>query len=309
VRRFGLVVNPEKEEVWRIAATVVAWLEAQGIAVRVGAPGGAPLSRPDYDLDTLGRTCDCVVVLGGDGTLLQSARAVAPYGVPLFGVNMGQLGFLTEVEAADALPGLQRVLEGNYVVEERMMLQAAVERENDGEFCQPSGVANRLALRRQNSPSNERVDVYTALNDAVITKGAFARLIHLETYVDGEYVETYSADGLIVATPTGSTAYSLSAGGPLVAPELELMLITPICPHTLSARPLVIPAASTVRVVPRSTSGEVMLTMDGQYGRHLTCGERVLVRRAPFGVRFLRLNHRSFYRVLREKLKEPERLR
>jgi len=285
VRRFGLVVNPEKEEVWRVAATVVAWLEARGASVRVGAPGGAQLSRPDYDFDTLGRTCDCVVVLGGDGTLLQSARAVAPYGAPLFGVNVGQLGFLTEVEAAEALPGLQRVLEGKYVVEERMMLQATVERENGG------------------------ADVYTALNDAVITKGAFARLIHLETYVDDEYVETYSADGLIVATPTGSTAYSLSAGGPLVAPELELMLITPICPHTLSARPLVIPATSTVRVVPRSTPGEVMLTMDGQYGRHLTCGDRVLVRRAPFGVRFLRLNHRSFYRVLREKLKEPERLR
>ncbi|MBC7104716.1 MAG: NAD(+)/NADH kinase, partial [Firmicutes bacterium] len=231
-----------------------------------------------------------------------------------FGVNVGQLGFLTEVEAAEVLPGLARVLQGNYVVEERMMLQATVER---GGEPGPRPPERGVEVHREGGPGGDPcpgpqavgAEIYTALNDAVITKGAFARLIHLETYVDGEYVETYSADGLIVATPTGSTAYSLSAGGPLVAPELELMLITPICPHTLAARPLVIPAASTVRVVPRAVSGEVMLTMDGQYGRHLAPGDRVLVRRAPFGVRFVRLDHRSFYRVLREKLKKPERPR
>ena len=222
------------------------------------------------------------MVLGGDGTLLNSARLAAPSAVPVFGVNMGRLGFLTEVDMPQLYKALELLLAGEYFIEERMMLEASVIR--DGKAFQP----------------------LTGLNDAVITKGAFARLIMLDTMVDGRHFNTYHADGVIIATPTGSTAYSLSAGGPLVVPDLDLLLFTPICPHALWARPLVISPHSKVQVTLRSSQGEVMLTVDGQLGMHLQHGDTVRVKRSRNRARFIKLNNQTFFDILREKFKEGD---
>ncbi|MGQ9824438.1 MAG: NAD(+)/NADH kinase, partial [Desulfotomaculales bacterium] len=226
------------------------------------------------------READCLVVVGGDGTLLGSARKAAPQGIPILGVNIGRIGFLTEIDAPDLFSALDRLLAGEYRIDARMMLEARVYRQGK---C---------------------IEQSIALNDAVVTKGAFARLIFLETFVGDEYVATYPADGLIVATPTGSTAYSLSAGGPLVSPEVDLMLVTPICPHSLWARPLVIKADRKVRINVNSQKEEVMLTMDGQHGFRLEERDVVVVTRSSFQARFIRIKNKSFYYLLRKKLGE-----
>ncbi|MCL6634506.1 MAG: NAD(+)/NADH kinase [Peptococcaceae bacterium] len=282
MRTFGLVANLEKEGVRELVGQIVRWLEDRGCAVLIGndtarALGLARLGVPPGHLV---ERSQCVMVLGGDGTLLQTARKTAAAGTPILGINLGHLGFLTEIDIPEVMPSLQKILQGQYHIEERMMLEAAVHR--------------RGAVVEQS----------VALNDAVITKGAFARLILLETYVNGEYLNTYPADGLIIASPTGSTAYSLSAGGPLATPDLELMLLTPICPHSLWARPVVIAPEAVIRVVILSRRGEVMLTMDGQHGFSLRRDDQVMVRRSPHRARFLRLKGRSFFEVLRKKMKE-----
>lgn len=282
MHNIGLVVNLGKNQVISLVSEIITWLENKGKKVILHQDCAGELGRPDLTCD--GRdwagSIDCAIVLGGDGTLLNTARSIAEAKVPLFGINLGQLGFLTEVEVKDTIPALEKLISGEYLLEERMMLQASVRRE--GKVSQK----------------------FICLNDAVITKGAFARIIRLKTFVNDEYVETYPADGLIVATPTGSTAYSLSAGGPLVAPELEMMIVTPICPHTLYARPLVIDGANTVKVEIHSDQGEIMLTLDGQYGYSLQPGDEVIIEKAPYKTKLLKLNRRSFYEILREKLKE-----
>lgn len=282
MQNIGLIVNFEKNQVFNLVREIISWLDNKDKKVVLTDACAAALGRPDLacaEKDWV-ENIDCVIVLGGDGTLLNTARSVAEEKVPLFGINLGQLGFLTEVEVKDTISTLEKLIAGEYLVEERMMLQASVRR--DGEVFEK----------------------FICLNDAVITKGAFARLIRLKTYVNDEYVETYPADGLIVATPTGSTAYSLSAGGPLVTPNLELMIVTPICPHTLYARPLVIDASNTVKVVLLSEQGEIMLTLDGQYGFSLLPGDEVVIEKAPYKTKLLKLKQRSFYEILREKLKE-----
>ncbi|MCL6639413.1 MAG: NAD(+)/NADH kinase, partial [Firmicutes bacterium] len=213
MQTLGLVVNMQKKGVRELAGQIVRLLEEKGLAALVDEETAAALdmSRIAAGQEELMRRAECMLVLGGDGTILRTARKVAAAGTPVLGVNFGQLGFLTEIDIPELVPALDQLLAGRYYIDERMMLESHV-------------------FRR-----DELVSHAIGLNDAVITKGAFARLILLETYVNDEHVSTYPADGLIVASPTGSTAYSLSAGGPLVAPDLNLMLITPICPHTLWA--------------------------------------------------------------------------
>jgi NAD+ kinase len=279
---IGIIINLEKSNVLAVAGQIADWLEQHGKRVLVSGVSPEMMQgriRPCSEED-LTREAQCIIVLGGDGTLLNSARTVAAHGIPLFGVNLGQLGFLTEIELPDLTPALEKLISGRYKIEERMMIQAAVLR-------------NGLEISR-----------FYALNDAVITKGAFARLVRLKTFVNDEYVDVYPADGLIISTPTGSTAYSLSAGGPLVVPNLELMIVTPICPHTLYARPLVIDRESVVRVELLATQAEVMLTIDGQSGFQLVPRDQVVVRKAPFNAKFMKLKQRSFYEILREKLTE-----
>lgn len=285
MKTAGLVVNTSKENIAKLVWQTIIWLEAHNCrpvmemstALTLGLYG---YGRKQKELIT---NSDFLIVLGGDGTLLSSARQAAPGGVPILGVNIGRLGFLTEVNVPELLFGLDRLVNGEYMIEERMMLEAKV--------CRQGSL----------------VEQSMALNDAVITKDAFARLIFLETYVDDEYVATYPLDGLIIATPTGSTAYSLSAGGPLVTPAMELMLITPICPHSLWTRPLVIGANSKVKVIILSENAKIMLTMDGQHGFELKKNDIVTICRAPFRAKFIRLQQHSFYYLLRQKLTEGER--
>ncbi len=279
---IGIILNFEKPEAGTITQNIIKWLKQHGKKVFVSGAGAFETGNgysvcPEDDLAT---KADCIIVLGGDGTLLNTARNISVRGIPLFGVNLGQLGFLTEIELPDLDPALEKLISGNYRIEERMMIKAVVIRQGK-EICE-----------------------FFGLNDAVITKGAFARIIRLKTFVNNEFVDVFPADGLIVSTPTGSTAYSLSAGGPLVAPDLEVMIVTPICPHTLYSRPMVIDNNSIVRVELQATQADVMLTMDGQSGFRLEPYDDVIIQRAPFNAKFMKLNQRGFYEILRTKLKE-----
>ncbi len=281
---FGLVVNLEKKGVHELVAHTAHWLEDRGCTVLIGEKTACSLglSRFGTSQSRMIEQAQCMIVFGGDGTLLGTARKVATAGTPIIGINLGNLGFLTEIEIPNITASLEKILEGQYHIEERMMLEAWVYRHGN--------VVERLV----------------ALNDAVIAKGAFARPIRLEFHVNDDYVNTYPADGLIIASPTGSTAYSLSAGGPLVTPELDIMLLTPICPHSIWARSLVVAPESVVRVVVISCRGEVMLTMDGQQGINLQERDEIIIKRAQRKAKFIRLNGKSFFEVLRKKLSDEE---
>lgn len=284
MKTIGMVVNPARTGVVPLVERIIDWLNARGYGVAITDEAARLINRPALGMprEQLVNRVDLMMVLGGDGTLLRSARECAPRGIPILGINLGRLGFLTEIDLPEVLTELEKLPSGEYAVEERMMLEARVIR--------GGSVVGRAI----------------GLNDAVITKGAFARLIFLETCVNDDFVATYPADGLIVATPTGSTAYSLSAGGPLVTPELDLLLVTPICPHSLWTRPLVISGESRVRVVLRSRQAEVMLTVDGQHGFALQPNDTIMVEKSAHRARFIRLKHRSFFYLLRHKLTEGE---
>lgn len=281
MRTVGLLANLDKANALEITGRLVDWLGARGIKAVTQVDVAAAMGRASLGLPVpaLVETADLLVVLGGDGTLLNAARLAAG-ARPILGVNLGRLGFLTEIEVPDLFGALGRILDGYYVIEERMMLAAEV-------------------LRR-----GETAQRVLALNEVVVSKGPFARLIHLETYVGQHYVTTYPADGVIVATPTGSTAYSLSAGGPIVNPNLDVLIITPVCPHTFYSRALVVDHRDTVRIRLRSTHRDIMLTLDGQKGYALEPDDEVNVGRAPQVTRLVRLPDWNFYGVLRRKLRE-----
>jgi len=223
---------------------------------------------------------DLLLTLGGDGTLLRGARMVAAQGIPVLGVNLGHLGFLTSIVPDDLEDGLRALAAGNIVLDRRMALTA--------ERVRPSGEAG---------PS------YLALNDAVLHKGGFARVIRLAVYAGDEEVGQYRADGIVVSTPTGSTAYSLSAGGPIVSPSIGCIIATPICPHTLAVRPLVLPPEEIVTVEVLSPDGEIVLTIDGQEGVELAAGDRVVIRQAPHVIPLVRFPGQTFFSTLRRKLR------
>lgn len=279
---IGIIINNEKKKAVAITEQIAGWLQKHGKKVMITRIGSETVNHGFVTCseEKLAREAECIIVLGGDGTLLSCARTIAANGIPMFGVNLGQLGFLTEIELHDLEPALEKLISGQFQIEERMMIQATVRR------------------------GGREISSFHALNDAVITKGAFARLIRLKTFVNDEFFDIFPADGLIISTPTGSTAYSLSAGGPLVVPDLRLMLVTPICPHTLYSRPLVIDQDSIVKVEVEKTQAEVMLTIDGQSGIQLQPYDEVVIKKAPFNAKFMKLNQRGFYEILRRKLKE-----
>jgi NAD+ kinase len=285
MRKFtaiGIIAKPHRRRSAPAVRRLLRWLSARrGLAVlveretaRVAGAGLPGISRQE-----LARRCDLVVVFGGDGTLLSMARVVAGRRTCLLGINLGTLGFLTEVSVANLLPALAQVLAGRYTVDRRMMLEA------------------RVARRGRRLPS------LNLLNDIVINKSALARIIDLSISVDGRPVSTYKADGLIVSTPTGSTAYSLSAGGPIIDPSLQAILLTPICPHTLTNRPIVLPDSSRIEVRLETPDEDVYLTLDGQVGVPLRFGDVVRVRRAPGWLRLVQPLGRDYFDVLRRKLK------
>jgi len=279
----GLIVALHKRKAAETARKLSAFLTKQRITVRALPEVAARLGHADWtaDFDAIART-DLVVVLGGDGSVLATARATAPRKAPILAVDVGGFGFLNEVKPADLHSSIQLFAAGKFRLEERMMLRATVTR------------AGKTAA------------ACDGLNDAVITKGAFSRLLKLRTSVNGQFVANYPADGLIVATPTGSTAYSLSAGGPIIHPDERLLLITPICAHTLFARPLVVGDDEEVCVEVTLSAVEntqVMLTVDGQVGIPLQDGDIVMFRRAKHSARFVRFGEQAFYARLRQKLK------
>jgi NAD+ kinase len=290
IARVGVVAKSHLRAATPHLVEIGAWLEARGVepvfetATAALMPPGP--GRRVSDKATLVSEVDMVVVLGGDGTLLSVADAIgaAGSGIPMLGINFGSLGFLTEVTLPELYPSLESALSERANIENRMMLQSTTLRAG-------AAFAEHLAL-----------------NDVVITKGARSRMIDLSVSVNGEFVTRVKADGLIVATPTGSTAYNLAAGGPIVQPNMDALLLTPIAPHTLTNRPIVIPADSAVRVQPlMEDRDEVHITFDGQAGFQLQTDDDIRICRAEQVLRLIRPSTRSYFEVLREKLKWGER--
>jgi NAD+ kinase len=283
IRSVGLCVKESHPDAGGTVRGLGKWLEARGLRVVLDEDAGVLVGAPGRPRDALAAEVDLIVVLGGDGTLLSVARATGHRPVPILGVNLGTLGFLTEVTADEVYAALERVLSGDVRIEERMRLDV-VARRDDGE------IGNWLAL-----------------NDAVITSQALARMVHLEATIDGTKISTYHADGLIVATPTGSTAYSLSAGGPIVDPNMAAMVLSPISPHTLTQRPLVLPADRTIEIHPQPHGVGLQLTVDGQEGERIADGDVVRVSRSPHPIRLVVSPFRTRFEVLRTKLHWGER--
>jgi NAD+ kinase len=285
VRRVGIVAKPDAARAPEVVTRLVDWLTAREIEVTLEkeTAGIVPAVRASAANKTeLPGLSDLLIVLGGDGTLLSMARAVGDLGVPIMGVNLGGLGFLTATTLDEMIPSLEAALEGRMVVEERVMLRTRVIRNGAAVF------------------------EHMALNDAVITKSAMSRIISLAVSVEGQYATAYRADGLIISTATGSTAYSLSAGGPIVAPSVDAIVLTPICSHTLTNRPIVLPASHRIEVTIQSDQ-EIMLTVDGQVGVGLRERDVVEVVKAPAAIRLVRFPQKDFFSVLRTKLKWGER--
>ncbi len=281
MKRIGIIAKdaPRAQEAVR---RLSRWLAARGKKVFIEESTAVALGMPGHRAQGLPSLVDMIIVLGGDGTLLSAARLVAASrkNVPIFGVNLGSLGFMAEVSLSELYANLTKAMAGKLSSEERMMLTAAVIR--DG----------------------KRMAEHTVLNEAVVTKGANARLLSLEVTVGEEHLTAIRADGLILATPTGSTAYSLSAGGPIIHPTLHCFVLTPICPHTLSNRPIALPDSSVVQVKLLSEGGGgAALTLDGHVITPLILGDIVEVRRAKYRIRLIKHPTKGFYEILRAKLK------
>jgi NAD+ kinase len=281
--RIGLIVHLGKDIAISTAQDLLKVLPERGVEVFVDPESADYLHVPELSFGEgdFARKIDVAVVLGGDGALLNAARRLSGTALPILGVNVGHLGFLTETELKGMNHAFDRILSGDYEVEERMMVQAQVRRGEEGV-----------------------VREFVGLNDVVITKGAFARMIRLDTHVGSGFIGTYPADGVIVASPTGSTGYSLSAGGPIVNPAMNMLIVTFICPHILGARSFVVSPEDDVRIVLHAQSEEVMLTIDGQVGFGLEDQDEVVVRCAPERTRLVKLGHRDFYEVLKTRLAE-----
>jgi NAD+ kinase len=280
IRRVVVVAKPGTPEGQRIAFELSAWLRSRGVQVRLDQTTAEALGRKDgISTDTLPRATDLVIVAGGDGTLLSVARVAGPLGIPILGVNFGGLGFMTELQPEELYAALEKVLRGEYTIEEREAL--------------------RVRFRRGRKILGE----YAMLNDAVVTKTALARMLVIEVRIDKELVATYTSDGLIIATPTGSTAYNLSAGGPILDPRMSAFVIAPICPHAMSYRPVVVPGWVTIEVTLRSMTEEAYLTLDGQVGFPMRQLDAIVVDRHPRSVRLMRVAKRGFFEVLQRKLR------
>src|SRR3984957_14165635 len=279
-KTVGIISRPRREDVARVVPPLVNWLQAHGAEVVCDSETNNcidPVVAQTRKREDLPGCTDLLIVLGGDGTLLSAARLAAERGVPILAVNLGGLGFLTTVSQDEIYSILEELFSGKHRVSERVMLEAEIIRAGS-------------VIRRQ-----------IALNDAVLNKAALARIMDLELRVDGEYVTTYKSDGLILSTPTGSTAYSLSAGGPIVQPAVEAFVVTPICPHTLTNRPLVIPDTAKIEI-DFEAQETVFLTLDGQVGIELVKGDRIVVRKAPEKLHLVIPSKKTYYKVLRNKL-------
>jgi NAD+ kinase len=278
--RIGIITKPNESRAAELAARIAEWAANHEINLFVNdrvqhlPPGTFSASARE-----IADHCDVLLVLGGDGTMIATARLVGGRGTPVLGVNLGTLGYLTEFADEDAIPALEYVLGGDYQIDRRMMLDWQVLRDGD------------------------QVGAGSSLNDVVVNKSALARIIDIDCSVGSHYVTTYRADGLILATPTGSTAYNLSAGGAIIAPDADVISICPICPHTLTNRPLVLPHSAEIKLKINTREQEVMLTSDGQTGMMLMAGDKVEIRKSAKTFNTIRLKDRDYFHILRSKLK------
>jgi len=280
----GIIAKHVDPRAGAIVSELTNWLVSHGKGVVLDretsslVPGAESVNR-----GKLPEKCDFLIVIGGDGTLLSAARVVGTTGKPILGVNLGSLGFMTAITLEELYPVLERIFTFDFEYDERMMLVAHVHR------------------------MGERVANYTVLNDVVINKGALAKIIDIETTIGETYLSSFKADGLIISTPTGSTGYTLAAQGPILYPTLHAIVITPICPHTLTNRPIVIPDTMEVRAKLLSQETDVFLTLDGQVGFGIRRGDVIEVKKADAPIRFFRSPFRDYFTVLRTKLKWGER--
>jgi NAD+ kinase len=283
IRTVGIISKPKIAQAAEIVSGLLHWLDARGLAYRCDEQTAQYAGLCEfYSREELPEGTDLIIVLGGDGTLLSAARVLAGRDIPLFAVNLGHLGFLTSIQVDDLYPALEQVLRGEQRIGRRAMLDCSLLR------------------------GDKTIATYCALNDVVITKSELARMIDLDTWVGDHFVAAYKADGLIIATPTGSTAYSLSAGGPVIFPSVAAFCITPICPHMLTNRPVIVPDTSIIKILNHGVEG-IFLTIDGQVGEPLHPGDYVVCRSSPNAIQLIRPPKALFFDVLREKLKWGER--
>lgn len=281
----GFITNIDKDPDLSHTSHLVDWVLAKGCRVLIKdlVYNKIKMGEAAASTDEIYLKSDFVVVLGGDGTILRVARKAAKYNTPILGINFGTLGYLADVERNDAFDALTKVLEGNYKVEKRMMIEAFVER----------GCISH--------------DINLALNEVCITNLAFSRMITLNIEINNEYVDTIRADGIIVSTPTGSTAYNLSAGGPILNPQTELMTITHICPHTLYSRPLVVSGNDEVKIQVVGNYNNVQVTCDGQNCFPLKAGDVVVIKKSNFYTNIIKTTNMNFYDILRRKMVEVKK--
>lgn len=280
MKKIGIIAK-NTPDAHKAAKKLIAWLELRGKKVFIDSSTAAAIKKHGHDPEAIPSLVEMIIVLGGDGTLLSAARHVADAhsDVPIFGVNLGSLGFMAEVSLDELYDNLEKAINGRLATEDRIMLTASVIRNGD------------------------RLAGYRVLNDAVINKGALARMMELKVSVNEGHLTTFRADGLIVCTPTGSTAYSLSAGGPIIYPTIHCFVLTPICPHTLSNRPIALPDNVVVTVRLTSPSEDVLLTLDGQIGFPLIPNDVVEIKKSRFKMKLIKHPAKSYYDILRTKLK------
>ena len=279
IKKVGIVANVEKENIAEFARALKTWLEGRKIKVVLEANIAAAVGKSGgFKVEDLADHVDLIAVLGGDGTMLRTARYVADRDVPIVGINMGTFGYLTEVNLNETYAALELILKGDFLTEKRMMLDVKVRR------------------------GNKIIGSGIVLNDVVINRGNLSRIVELEISVDNQYLTTYKADGLIVSTPTGSTAYSLSAGGPIVFPGKDLIIINPICPHTLSNRPIIFPENSDLQIALWSKESGATVTLDGQESYRINAGDTMTIRKSKFVTRLVLSPHRGYAEILRSKL-------
>lgn len=279
-KSIGILTKPKSPEMKSTLEGVVTWLRERAISVLLDTTSAALLNeRGGIQKTQLAGQADVLLVLGGDGTILSAARLAADRSIPILGVNMGGLGFLTEVRLDDLFESLERVFDNDFALDERLMLQTHVHRHGET-------VARGIVL-----------------NDVVISKGTLARMIELRISIQGQFVTNLRADGLIIGTPTGSTAYSLSAGGPIINPAVQALILTPISPHTLTHRPLIVPENVEIEVTLTSRDDGAMATLDGQVGIAITQGDTAVIQSTDRRTKLIRFPESHYYEVLREKLK------
>ncbi len=286
IKRIGIVLKPHQPEALKTICELVKWLAERGITL----VGGPEIEREriahqtgcavdEVEQDQLANGVDLMLVLGGDGTMIATARTIGDQEVPVLGVNYGGLGYLAEFRIEELYSALESILSNNYRLDRRVMLEV--------ELC-----------RGDSQPKTSRV-----LNDVVINKSALARIIEIEAYLNRQFVNSFRADGLIVSTPTGSTAYNLSAGGPVIFPSMNAVVITPICPFTLSNRPIVVPDDAEIELLLKTDNEEVALTLDGQVGFPLEVADRVVIRKSRTTFNLIQPSNRNYFDVLRDKLR------